>query len=42
VPDQEKRRMADFVIDTGQGMEAARRAVADIIEELTGKRPEGA
>jgi len=40
VPDAEKRRLADFVIDTGQGMEAARRAVADIIEELTGKRPE--
>ena len=33
VPDAEKRRLADFVIDTGQGMEAARRAVADIIEE---------
>lgn len=39
VPDQEKRRLADFVIDTGRGMEAARLAVADIIEELTGKRP---
>jgi dephospho-CoA kinase len=39
VPDEEKRRLADFVIDTGQGMEAARHAVADIIEELTGKRP---
>ena len=42
VPDEEKRRQADFVIDTGRGMEAARQAVADIIEELTGKRPEGA
>ena len=42
VPDEEKRRLADFVIDTGQGMEAARQAVADIIEELTGKRPKGA
>jgi dephospho-CoA kinase len=42
VPDEEKRRLADFVIDTGQGMEAARDAVADIIEQLTGKRPEGA
>ncbi len=39
VPDEEKRRLADFVIDTGRGMEAARLAVADIIEELTGKRP---
>jgi dephospho-CoA kinase len=42
VPDEEKRRLADFVIDTGQGMEAARDQVADIIEELTGKRPAGA
>jgi dephospho-CoA kinase len=42
VPDEEKRRLADFVVDTGQGMEAARQAVADIIEELTGKRPKGA
>jgi dephospho-CoA kinase len=42
VPDEEKRRQADFVIDTGRGMEAARQAVADIIEELTGKRPKGA
>jgi dephospho-CoA kinase len=42
VPDEEKRRQADFVIDTGLGMEAARQAVADIIEELTGKRPKGA
>lgn len=40
VPDDRKRQMADFVIDTGQGMEAARQAVADIIEKLTGKRPE--
>lgn len=39
VPDAEKRRLADFVIDTGRGMESARLAVADIIEELTGKRP---
>lgn len=42
VPDAEKRKMADFVIDTGQGMDAARAAVADLIEELTGKRPKGA
>jgi dephospho-CoA kinase len=40
VPDEQKRRMADFVIDTGRGMDAARHAVADIIGELTGKRPE--
>lgn len=42
VPDGEKRRMADFVIDTGEGMEPARQAVADIIGELTGTRPGGA
>ena len=29
-------RMADFVIDTGQGMEAARDAVAAIIADLSG------
>ncbi|MDQ2634045.1 MAG: dephospho-CoA kinase [Pseudomonadota bacterium] len=39
VPDGEKRRLADFVVDTGRGMEPARRGVADIIEQLTGKRP---
>ena len=42
VPDEEKRRLADYVVDTGQGMEAARQAVADIIEKLTGKRPKAA
>ena len=42
VPDEEKRRLADFVVDTGQGMDAARKQVANIIEELTGKRPETA
>ncbi|ODA92214.1 dephospho-CoA kinase [Mesorhizobium sp. SEMIA 3007] len=36
VPDAEKRRLADFVIDTGQGLEAARAAVAAIIAELSG------
>ncbi|MCX7302790.1 MAG: dephospho-CoA kinase [Hyphomicrobiales bacterium] len=39
VPDAEKRRLADFVIDTGLGMASAREAVASIIEQLTGKRP---
>lgn len=34
VPDAEKRRKADFVIDTGLGMESARAAVARIIAEL--------
>jgi dephospho-CoA kinase len=35
VPDAEKRRLADFVIDTGEGMEAARAAVGAIIAELS-------
>lgn len=34
VPDAEKRRQADFVIDTGHGFDAARQAVAAIIAEL--------
>ena len=36
-PDAEKRRRADFVIDTSEGVEAARRQVEAIIRELTGK-----
>ncbi|MEZ5812673.1 MAG: dephospho-CoA kinase [Rhizobiaceae bacterium] len=36
VPDAEKRARADFLIDTGLGMESARAAVAAIIEELSG------
>lgn len=36
VPDAEKRLRADFVIDTGHGMEAARQAVAGIIHRLSG------
>ncbi|MER8559192.1 dephospho-CoA kinase [Mesorhizobium sp. M0019] len=34
VPDAEKRRRADFVIDTGQGFDAARAAVKAIVAEL--------
>ncbi|MER9455904.1 dephospho-CoA kinase [Mesorhizobium sp. M0478] len=37
VPDAEKRRQADFVIDTGEGMDAARTAVGAIIAELSGR-----
>jgi dephospho-CoA kinase len=36
VPDAEKRSRADFVIDTGQGLEPVRRQVADIVARLTG------
>lgn len=35
VPDAEKRRQADFIVETGQGLEAAREAVAAIIATLT-------
>lgn len=37
VPDAEKRRQADFIIDTGKGMAAARREVRRIIDALTSK-----
>ncbi|MER9653252.1 dephospho-CoA kinase [Mesorhizobium sp. M0152] len=36
VPDAEKRRQADFVIDTGQGLDAARAQVEAIIRQMTG------
>lgn len=42
VPDSEKRRQADFVVDTGLGLDAAQRAVAGIIAQLTGDKPEAA
>ncbi|MFU0505103.1 dephospho-CoA kinase [Pseudaminobacter sp. NGMCC 1.201702] len=35
VPDADKRRQADFIVDTGQGFEAARRSVENIIATLT-------
>lgn len=34
VPDAEKRRMADYIVDTGAGMESARQAVRDIVADL--------
>jgi dephospho-CoA kinase len=37
MPDEEKRRLADYVIDTGAGMEAAEKAVRSIIGDLTGR-----
>ena len=36
LPDAEKRKRADFVIDTGRGLEPVRRQVAEIIDQLTG------
>lgn len=37
VPDEEKRRQADFIVDTGKGMAAARREVHRIIDAVTSK-----
>jgi len=34
MPDDEKRKRADFIIDTGQGLEPAREAVRDILRQL--------
>lgn len=42
VPDTEKRRRADFIIDTGRGFDAARAEVASIIDGLVpGQGPAG-
>jgi dephospho-CoA kinase len=34
IPDAEKRRLADFVVDSGQGFDAARAQVRRIVDEL--------
>jgi len=36
MPDPEKQRRADFVIDTGQGFDAAREQVRAILKVLAG------
>jgi dephospho-CoA kinase len=36
-PDAEKRRRADYVVDTGRGLEAAREQVTAIIADLRAK-----
>ncbi|MCB1456359.1 MAG: dephospho-CoA kinase [Nitratireductor sp.] len=41
MPDAEKRARADFVIDTGQGMDAARRAVVDLVKRIRCERAGG-
>jgi dephospho-CoA kinase len=38
-PDSEKRHQADFVLDTGAGLDAARRRVAEIVAELKRGQP---
>lgn len=40
-PDAEKRARADYVIDTGQGMETAQRQVADIVTALSNSTSQG-
>lgn len=37
LPQDEKRRRADFAFDTGSGIEATRQQVADLVAELRGK-----
>lgn len=39
VPDADKRAAADYVIDTGLGLDSARRGVADILADLGGEKP---
>lgn len=34
MPDEEKRKRADFIIDTGHGLEPARKAVRNILRQL--------
>jgi len=41
IPDAEKRRQADFIIDSSQGLEAARAEVGRIVSDLTGDNPAG-
>jgi dephospho-CoA kinase len=41
VPDARKRELADYIVDTGRGMEPARAAVAGIIADLRGKTASG-
>lgn len=38
VPDAEKRARADFIIDTGHGLDQARKQVQWIIQKLTGEK----
>lgn len=40
VPDAEKRARADFVVDTGQGIDAARQQVRILLEQLRNRQTE--
>lgn len=39
VPDAEKRKLADYIVDTGNGLDAARQSVLAIIGDLTVGKP---
>ena len=41
VPDSEKRARADFIVDSGQGLDPARQQVREIIVQLTGDAAAG-
>jgi dephospho-CoA kinase len=41
MPDADKRRRADFIIDSGNGVEAARDQVRDILQKLTAESRRG-
>jgi dephospho-CoA kinase len=41
MPDADKRARADFVVDTSQGLESARRQVADILAALRARPKQG-
>ena len=34
LPDAEKRRRADFIVDSGQGIEHARKQVSEILDKV--------
>jgi dephospho-CoA kinase len=39
-PDEEKRKRADFIVDSSQGLDHARREVRDIVARLTSESEE--
>ena len=41
IPDEEKRRRADFVIDTANGLQSARDQVDDVLAALRTSPPAG-
>jgi dephospho-CoA kinase len=39
MPDAEKRKRADFVVDTSHGLEPVRAQIRDILEQVVNMRP---